>query len=207
MRISELSRATGVSIASIKYYVREGLLPAGESLGARQADYGDTHVTRLRLIRALVDVVGLPIAQVRRLFALIADPGDDMFAALGEAVGSLPPYGTDSETDAAAESRARATIERLDWTYDAGYAATAQLERSLAALEGTGVPMSDDRLEVYARAARMIAEFDIAHMPDENPSAAIEYSVLGTALYEPVLVALRRLAHLDIVAQALDDDE
>jgi len=30
MRIGELSRRSGVPVPSIKYYVREGLLPAGE---------------------------------------------------------------------------------------------------------------------------------------------------------------------------------
>ncbi|QPZ37429.1 MerR family transcriptional regulator [Paramicrobacterium chengjingii] len=205
MRISELSHETNVSVASIKYYLREGLLPAGETLGARQADYGDAHITRLRLIRALVDVVGLPIAKVKRIFELIENPGDDMFSTLGKAVDSLPPYAAEGETDADDYPKARKIIEGLDWTYDARYAATGQLERSLGAIEGTGVPMSRERLEVYSRAARMVAEFDIAHLPqaDADPSATIEYSVLGTALYEPILVALRRLAHQDIAARAL----
>ena len=38
MRVAELSRRTDVSVASIKYYLREGLLPAGERTGPNQAD-------------------------------------------------------------------------------------------------------------------------------------------------------------------------
>lgn len=209
MKISELSRETGVSIASIKYYLREGLLPAGTALGARQSDYGDEHITRLRLIRALVDVVGLPIAKVKRIFELIDEPGDDIFATLGQAVDSLPPYTTDGEPDSVDYPRARTVIERLGWTYDPRYAGTAQLERSLAAIDGTGIPMSDARLDAYASAARQVAEFDISRMPqaDAAPAAAIEYAVLGTALYEPVLMALRRLAHQDITARWLSHDD
>ncbi|WP_437582500.1 MerR family transcriptional regulator [Paramicrobacterium sp. CJ85] len=204
MRISELSAETNVPIPSIKYYVREGLLEPGTPLGGRQADYSDVHVTRLRLIRALLDVVGLPIAKVRRILELIDEPGDDLFTTLGEAVDALPPYAQGSETDAA-WPRARAVIERLGWTFDERYAATGQLERALAAVEGTGIPLSEERLDTYAAAARQVAAFDIAHMPEvpQNPAAAIEYSVLGTALYEPVLVALRRLAHQHLAAEAL----
>lgn len=40
-------------------------------------------------------------------------------------------------------------------------------------------------------------------MPSD-PSRAIEYSVLSTALYEPALVALRRLAHQDAAAARLN---
>src|SRR5919197_5194181 len=64
MRIAELSRQTGVPVATIKYYLREGLLPAGEATGPNQAQYGEEHVRRLRLIRALVTVGGVSIASV-----------------------------------------------------------------------------------------------------------------------------------------------
>ena len=51
----------------------------------------------------------------------------------------------------------------------------------------------------------MIAEFDLERMPDE-PHAAVEYTVLGTALYEPVMLALRRLAHQDAAVRRLRAD-
>ena len=44
MRIAELSSRSGTSIPTIKYYLREGLLPAGEATGRNQADYGDDPV-------------------------------------------------------------------------------------------------------------------------------------------------------------------
>ena len=55
MRLAELCAATGVPSATVKYYLREGLLPAGEWVSATRAEYGPEHVERLRLIRALVD--------------------------------------------------------------------------------------------------------------------------------------------------------
>ena len=38
MKISELSSRTGVSIPSLKFYLREGLLPQGQLSAPNQAD-------------------------------------------------------------------------------------------------------------------------------------------------------------------------
>ena len=56
MRIGELSKAAGVPVPTIKYYLREGLLAPGELTSPNQASYGEAHIRRLRLIRALVDL-------------------------------------------------------------------------------------------------------------------------------------------------------
>ena len=47
MRIAELSRRSGVSVPTIKYYLREGLLAAGERTGPNQARYDEAHLRRL----------------------------------------------------------------------------------------------------------------------------------------------------------------
>src|SRR6478752_3439492 len=49
MQLKELSERTGVSPASIKFYLREGLLPAGRPVHATRAEYSDQHVSRLEL--------------------------------------------------------------------------------------------------------------------------------------------------------------
>nr|MDT0525976.1 MerR family DNA-binding transcriptional regulator [Streptomyces sp. DSM 41633] len=38
MRLAELSERSGVPTATIKYYLREGLLPAGRRISATQAE-------------------------------------------------------------------------------------------------------------------------------------------------------------------------
>lgn len=89
MRISELARVSGVTIATIKYYVREGLLPAGAPTSATQAEYGDVHVERLRLIRALVEVGGLSLTTVGELLQILDSPaGADPRATLARAVAT-----------------------------------------------------------------------------------------------------------------------
>ena len=44
VRIAELSSRSGTSIPSIKFYLREGLLPSGEATGATRARYDESHV-------------------------------------------------------------------------------------------------------------------------------------------------------------------
>lgn len=199
MRISALVERTGVPLATVKYYLREGLLPPGVATGATQARYTEDHVRRLQVIKALTSAAGLPLQKVKVVLDLIDDPGDDLFSALGQAVASLPPY---LDQQASEHPRARALLERIGQVYDPGYAATAQLEHALKAAEEAGIGMSDERLEVYARQIRGIAEFDLRRM-EASELSPIEYAVLGTALYEPVILAMRRLAHQDIAAKRL----
>ena len=82
MRMSELLQRSGMPLATVKYYLREGLLAPGEVLGATQADYGQEHVRRLAMIRALTEVVGLPLSGVRTILGLIDQPDADRFNAL-----------------------------------------------------------------------------------------------------------------------------
>ena len=78
MRISELSRESGVPVATIKFYLRERLLPDGVLTSATQAQYDETHVARLRLVRALIGPGGLSIAAAR-----VGDRGDRGSAEFG----------------------------------------------------------------------------------------------------------------------------
>jgi DNA-binding transcriptional MerR regulator len=59
MWMAELAARSGLSVATIKFYLREGLLPPGEATGATRSRYDESHVRRLRLIRALTEVAGL----------------------------------------------------------------------------------------------------------------------------------------------------
>ncbi|HEU4807335.1 MAG TPA: MerR family transcriptional regulator [Homoserinimonas sp.] len=199
MRISELVRRSGVPLATVKYYIREGLLMPGETTSATQAHYGEEHLRRLNLIRALTDVAGLPLQKAGIVIGLIEHPESTLFETLGQAVAALPPY---AEADEAPEyPRAKAALEKIGQLYDPRYAAVAQFERALAAAESVGLAMSDDRLHGYARHIMGIAELDIGQVPTGTVSDAIEHSVLGTALYEPIIAAMRRLAHQDLAAR------
>lgn len=191
MRISELAERGGVAVATVKFYLREGLLPRGEATSATRAEYGEEHLARLRLIAALTQVRGLPLTRVRDVLALIDAPLDDPIETMGRAVGALPPYVEDDGDHA----RARATIKALGLTYEPEFAAVAQLESAIRAIEGAGLPWGDTEQRRYGHAMRTVAGEEIAPISGMPPSEALSYAVRGTALYEPAILALRRLAH------------
>ncbi|MFD1815058.1 MerR family transcriptional regulator [Rhodococcus gannanensis] len=203
MRVSELVQRSGVPLATVKYYLREGVLMPGVTTSATQADYGDEHLHRLALIKALAGA-GLPIQKIRLITALVEHPGDDLHDTIGRAIAALPPY---SDAPRSADHpRARRALEHLGQVYDPSYPAVEQLERALEAVESVGIPMTDERLDAYGRHVRGIAEIDFALIPTESAQAAVEYSVLGTAIYEPVIAAMRRLAHQDISAKHREEN-
>jgi DNA-binding transcriptional MerR regulator len=191
MRISELSRATGVPVPTIKFYLRERLLPAGRSTAATQAEYGQAHVERLRLIRALTDVGKMPLATVRWLLDIVDNGAAATPEAVGAAHDSLPPLVAHAETP---PIRALNVVSALGWRVDPKSASLWQLEAALAAVEEVGLPLGPERLAAYGGAALDVARIDVADVPEADPQEAVRYVVVGTVLYEPVLLALRRLA-------------
>ncbi len=67
MKISELVKQTQVSKETIHYYVREGLLPRPRKLGKNVADYSESYVEQIRLIKELQDHCFLPLSMIKRI--------------------------------------------------------------------------------------------------------------------------------------------
>jgi DNA-binding transcriptional MerR regulator len=82
MRISELSSRTGIPVATIKFYLREKLLHDGRRTAATQAQYDESHVARLRLIRALLGPGGLSVVAAHRVIRAVEDPPDSVHELL-----------------------------------------------------------------------------------------------------------------------------
>src|SRR4051794_19339331 len=91
VRISELAERTGVPLATIKFYLREGLLMPGTAVSATRSEYDETHVRRVTIARALTETVGLSVQKAREVFRLIDEPEDGLFDTLGRAIELLPP--------------------------------------------------------------------------------------------------------------------
>lgn len=210
MRISELSRATRVPVATIKYYLREGLLPAGEATAATQAQYGEEHVQRLRLVRALADVGGLSIAAIRKVVQAIDDENTDVHTLLGTAQYALGPTvdgerGGDPEWSAAREE-VDALVADLGWHVTSMAPAREHLVQALVGLQRVGVRVDRELLRAYAEAARGIAAREVNWVRESaSRTAAVERVVVGVVLYEPVLLALRRMAQEDESARQFGD--
>ena len=192
MWIAELSRQTEVPVATIKYYLREGLLAPGEAVGATRSRYDESHVRRLRLIRALVESGGLSLARVRGVLAEVDEESAELHEVLGAAHGALIP----DDLTATVESRLRVDdlIAERQWLVGPESADRVLLASALDALEKVGYHLDDDLLETYASAATEIANAEVGHLPSGDRQQTVEATVLLTALGGPALLALRRLA-------------
>lgn len=195
MRMSELSTESGVAIPTIKYYLREGLLHQGEQLTATRADYDDSHLRRLRLIRALLEVGRLPVAAIKKVVEAVQDESLPVHELLGTAHYALSPTVEPEPTPEwdAARTQVDALLDRLDWQVTAEAPARDELAQTMVRMRQLGLTAD---LTPYAEAAeRLVTEVELNTIPYDGPrEAAVEALVLGTVLYGRAFDALRRLA-------------
>lgn len=190
MRISELAAQSGVSVPTIKYYLREGLLPEGERSAPTQATYGEKHLQRLRVIRALIDS-GVSIAETRRVIETLDNPPAQPHLLLGAAHAAVTPPIDESLDLTAAEK----LVEGLGWQPDScDDEVLYAVARALQGIERAGFAVPDEVMPVYLESIRRIADAEIAGVPTDSVESAVRYVVLGSVLAEPLLLALRRVA-------------
>ncbi|MFF3850882.1 MerR family transcriptional regulator [Streptomyces sp. NPDC002328] len=200
MRISELSRRSGVPTATIKYYLREGLLPPGRATAATQAEYDEHHVRRLRLIRALIGVRGLSVSAARNVLDAVSEEETDTHSLLGLVFG-LSPTGKPGEESAGegspapGDSEAGSLLAELGWDVTEHNPARHVIDQTLETLRSLGVDYDWRSLLPYARLAEQTAVLDLDQLQSPlDPLEKAERAVLLTFLLEPALLALRRLA-------------
>lgn len=200
MKISELARRTGLSVATVKYYLREGLLPGGARSAPNQAAYGEEHVRRLGLIRTLRTVGGLEIEHVRRVVTAIEDPAltrHEVFGVVERAGDGRPTRRAETGAfDEQARTDVDRFIERLGWRVRPDAGARQELADALGALRRLGRSYEADVFGPYAAAADRMAAWEVASLDESAPpSVAVERMVIGTVVFGAVFDALRRLAH------------
>ncbi|MFD5621645.1 MerR family transcriptional regulator [Streptomyces yangpuensis] len=224
MRIGELSRRTGVPVPTIKYYLREGLLPAGELTSPNQASYGDGHERRLRLVRALLEVGGLSVAAIGEVLAAVDDKEQPVHELLGAAATRLVPgFGDggrgggsgaggdgagapDAETVLARDRVAR-LIEARGWRIESGNKAAEALVAALASLARVGHGGFVDLLDDYAEAAERVGRTDLDYVARRVAREdLVEAVVVGTVLGDAVFAALRRMAQVDASARTFGEE-
>lgn len=193
MWMSELSARSGVPVATVKYYLREGLLPAGRATGATRAVYGEEHVRRLRLIRALVDVGALRLAEVRRVLEAVDDETSPLHDVLGVAQAVLVPDLPEPTEESLA--RVDALLRRLRWKVSERSVNRVALARALDAMADAGDPLPAEALEGYARTLLGLAEAEVPTIDTGSRELAVRQTVVRTVLVEPILLSLRRMAH------------
>ncbi len=212
MKMADLSRQSGVSIASIKFYQREGLLPAGLLSAPNQATYAESHLRRLRLIRALRDIAGLGIETIRKVLATLDDPDRPLIDLLGAVTNAVldadGPQAVRTPLQAEADAAIDRLFRQLGWEVSASSAARLHLADTFIAFRETCLPgVAVEMLTPYARAVESLARFEVefsmsAPLPRDGSvsnraaaEAALEIIVAGTILGEQAMNALRRAAH------------
>jgi DNA-binding transcriptional MerR regulator len=207
MQLKELSSQSGVSAASIKYYLREGLLPAGETVHATRAQYSASHVERLELIQALRRIVGLNIEQIRGLLRMADDgaPRLELLAAVQRVVLELDTYAT-----ARGEVRttaADAVVHLRGWP-DSSSDARNALNAHLELMESLKIPVSGDVLDVYSKAMDDVAGLDIAATTaPESTDQLILTAAVGMHMHSKLLLRLLALAQASHAIRRYEGDD
>ena len=210
VKISELSRRSGVPLATIKFYRRERLLPPGAATAPNQARYDDRHVRRLALIRALRETGGLSLATIGRIVTALDAHDVPIHALVGEVVDSL---GEENRRAASAEPEREAAAADVD-RFLAGQGLPVRAEGTarsvlidaLVTLRWRVTPgLPVETFAPYVAAMRDLTRWEITQREllmgtqplDGAPaeSVLLEFIVYGTVLFEPVILAIRRLLH------------
>lgn len=202
MRLARLSERSGVSTATIKYYLREGLLMPGRQVNATTAEYDEEHLRRLRLVRALIQVGGLPVATVREVLGHVDDESLGPTMRMGAALWALPQVPEPDEQDEyvrAAHGEVAELLDRLGWTNAQALATISPAYRSLvvavAAFRRLGYDWTSERMLSYAELMHRAAVLDMDFVETyTSETEKAEVVLIGAVLAEPMLQALRRLA-------------
>jgi DNA-binding transcriptional MerR regulator len=95
LKMRDLERATGVGRETIRFYIREGLLPEPERAGRNVAWYDESFVDRIALIKELQRKRYLPLHAIKALVEGESPPSraevDALLAIDGTLYRGLPP--------------------------------------------------------------------------------------------------------------------
>ena len=197
MKVSELSQRSGVSVSSIKYYLREGLLTSGVQTATNQAAYSEQHIRRLRLIRSLIDIGGLSISHVHATLAAVDDESTPMHDAFGAVLHGLDEVPTETvSTDIqTAYDEVQEWLSSRGWDIDPDAPAPHRLAELVATLRRFEFPTTltdfDSVADMIERTAQIEVEYARAL---QDRTSAVETMLIGTVILERAIVEVRRLA-------------
>ena len=196
--MSELAARAEVPVATVKYYLREGLLSSGRVTGPRRAEYDDAHLRRLHLLWMLREVGGVPVAALRDIIDAVESERDDVHDRLCRIADALTPA---LSVDRSQTSTAMVdlTIAEVGWTAlrpDAE--ARARLEALIRLLGSSEWPLAIESatLTYYARLAEQLGRAEITLVDSTKQGTdTLEDMVTGEAVFGEIFTLLRRMAH------------
>ncbi|MDQ1571231.1 MAG: hypothetical protein QOF79_1905 [Actinomycetota bacterium] len=210
MRMSELSERSGVAVPTIKYYQRENLLHAGEFSSPTQARYDDTHVDRLRLIRALIDIGGLSVASAREVIAAIDDTSLPLTWTFGVAQRAISTSvaSVDSPSTGRGADDVAAALDEASIAIHSDNPGLPLASRVLDSYYELGHDELVGVLPDYLRAAVIVANADLDAVGRQaGRSDMAQTVVVGTVLGDSLFAGLRRIAQEYVSRQRFPDPD
>lgn len=203
MRIAELARRSGLTTSTVKWYLRIGLVHPGRLTAKTQAQYDESHVHRLLLVRALIDVGGISTESARSILNAVDDPQTTPMELVKTAHAAVsahtqPPSG-------GFLNQADAFIAERDWKVEADSRSRVELAHVMAGLNSViaGPPdqpaldkeVFESILSPYASAAEDLARAELSGLAQlKDRTEMVVRVVAGTVLLDRALTALHRLA-------------
>lgn len=108
MKIGELAKRAGVAVDTVRFYERQGLLPAPQRQASGYRRYDEADVRRLRFIRRAKSL-GFTLGEIQELLALSSRRGEDMVGLKAAALEKL----ADVDTKLTELQRIRVGLEAL----------------------------------------------------------------------------------------------
>ena len=223
LKIGELAKRSGVTIATLKHYLREGLLAPTRKTGRTMSWYDPSLVTRVRAIKELQHRQFLPLHLIKLALASDRRAPDDHAAATAIAAVLAKHGDTRTRTRVEILEQGGASSRELDWLAAAGLAVPVGPEQryegdDLALLStlgqarraGLSAPMLPfSILNDYLAALRALVTVEIrmfrAGVLERSDGAAIpELTTAATELSERLVVLLRRKLLLPVLHDLVD---
>lgn len=214
MKLRDLAERSGVSTATIKYYIRLGVLPAGEKKNATTSVYAETHLHRLALITWIRRELDLPMTAISALTEAIDDGSISNLELMGisqnlsvmastttgESVdGNAGPPRQGSDQDFVAE--VHGALSHLGWP-DISGSAVERVATALDDLTGAGYEVGEAFVMRHARALAEIARENTFPITDGLSRDEICLAVIrGVTLHNRLLLAMSALTHAAMAAQ------
>lgn len=198
MRISELAERSGATVATIKYYLREGLLPPGSKVGERRAEYGDHHVARLRLLRVLREVGHVPVADLKEVVDAIENESLSTHEMNGAAYDALAR--TSGAVSAEMRVLAAQVVRQAGWTHvRPDSPALDHLAGLLGVIVDLGAMFDMNYAATYLGLIDALAAYEVSRLDTaeriEDRDAVVHQMVVGQVVFGQLVLSLRRIGH------------
>jgi len=223
VKIGELARRAGVPVATIKHYLREGLIAPARKSGRTMSWYDPALVERIRSIKELQRRQFLPLDIIRESIERDAEASDDLEAA--DAIAKvLARHGGKRATSRAEVVARGAPPKQLDWLAAAGLAVPGAdglyrgddlaLLATLGAARKVGLApamLPFEILERYLAALRALVAVELEMfragvLARAKPSEVARLTTAATRLSERLVVLLRRKLLLPTLRRLTEED-